>query len=95
MPFRMKLCPKILERFHSYLEPAGALFCILREQSVTLGADAQWWFETLTTLGSNNAAKKPFPYPPVTNREVERLFPGGNVKTFLTRSGRREIVGLK
>ncbi len=87
--------PAILERFHSFLEPTGALFCILREPSMTSGADTQWWFDTLTTLGTNNAAKKPFPHPPVTNREMERLFPGGNVKTFLTRTGRREIVGLK
>jgi hypothetical protein len=31
----------------------------------------------------------------LTNRKMERLFPGGNVKTFLTRSGRREVVGVK
>jgi hypothetical protein len=87
--------PQLVERFHSFLEPNGALFCILREPSTAAGADNHWWFDTLTTLGSSNAAKKSYPYPPVTNREMERIFPGGNVKTFLTRTGRREIVGLK
>jgi hypothetical protein len=86
---------KVVERFHSFLQPNGVLFSILREPSVTAGSETRWWLETLTTLGSSADARKPFPYPPVTNREMERLFPGGNVKTYLTRSGRREIVGLK
>jgi hypothetical protein len=31
----------------------------------------------------------------LTNREMERLLPSGSVKTFLTRSGRREILAVK
>ena len=63
--------------------------------TLATGADTRWWFESLTALGASPGAPHPFPYPAVTNREVERLFPGGNVKTFLTRSGRREILGIK
>jgi predicted neutral ceramidase superfamily lipid hydrolase len=48
-----------------------------------------------THTHSGADSHKPFPYPALTNREVERLFPGGNVKTFLTRSGRREVLGIK
>ena len=59
------------------------------------GAETRWWFESLTVLGSSDRSQKPFPYPALTNREMERLFPGGNVKTFLTRSGRREVLGVK
>jgi hypothetical protein len=87
--------PRLVERLHSYLEPGGVLFGILREPYLAEGADTRWWFETLTNLGANPGRSKPFPYPALTNREVERLFPGGNVKTFLTRSGRREILGIK
>jgi len=87
--------PRLVERFHSYLKPGGVLFSILREPHTATGAETRWWFESLTFLGSSDASQKPFPYPALTNREMERLFPGGNVKTFLTRSGRREVVGLK
>ena len=87
--------PPLVERLHSYLQPGGVLFGILREPQLTEGAAARWWFESLTALGVANEKQTTFPYPAVTNREVERLFPGGNVKTFLTRSGRREILGIK
>jgi hypothetical protein len=87
--------PRVVERFHSYLQPNGVLFSILREPSVAAGAETRWWFESLTVLGSSDTTHKPFPYPALTNREMERLFPGGNVKTFLTRSGRREVLGVK
>jgi hypothetical protein len=46
-------------------------------------------------LGSDVESDTPFPHPALTNREVERLVPGGNVKTFLTRSARREILAIK
>ena len=85
----------MVQRFHSFLQPKGVLFSILREPSVTTGAETRWWFETLTVLGSSNTTQKPFRYPALTNREMENLFPGGNVKTFLTRSGRREVLGVK
>jgi hypothetical protein len=87
--------PKLVERFHSYLQPNGVLFSVIREPNLTVGAETRWWFETLTVLGSSDKSQKPFPYPALTNREVEKLFPGGNVKTFLTRSGRREVLGVK
>jgi hypothetical protein len=87
--------PRLVERFHSYLQPNGALFSILREPSLPAGAETRWWFESLTVLGLSDNSHKPFPYPAVTNREMENLFPGGNVKTFLTRSGRREVLGVK
>jgi hypothetical protein len=87
--------PPLVECFHSYLQTGGVLFSILREPHTTTGADTRWWFESLTVLGSSGTTQKPFPYPALTNREMERLFPGGNVKTFLMRSGRREVLGVK
>ena len=90
-----EVLPRLVERFHSYLQPGGVLFSILREPHVTTGAETRWWFESLTVLGSSDSSQKPFPYPALTNREMERLFPGGNVKTFLTRTGRREALGVK
>jgi hypothetical protein len=87
--------PPVVARFHSYLQPSGVLFSILREPHVTGGADMRWWFESLTILGASGSGVEPFPYPALTNREMERLFPGGNLKTFLTRSGRREVLGIK
>ena len=87
--------PRLVKQFHSYLQPNGVLFSILREPSLSAGAETRWWFESLTILGSSDSSHKPFPYPAVTNREMENLFPGGNLKTFLTRSGRREVLGVK
>jgi hypothetical protein len=84
----------VVGRFHSYLQPNGVLFSILREPSLANGVDTRWWFESLTVMGSKNS-NKPFPYPALTNRQMEQIFPGGNVKTFLTRSGRREVLGVK
>jgi hypothetical protein len=46
-------------------------------------------------LGSSDGKTVIYPYPAVTNREMEHIFPGGNVKTFLTRTGRREVLGIK
>ena len=85
----------VVERFHSFLLPGGVLFCFLREPSLAVGAEARWWFEDLTVLGSRDSKSLAYPYPAVTNREMERMFPGGNVKTFLTRSARREILAIK
>ncbi|MFZ0959434.1 MAG: hypothetical protein WAO35_00900 [Terriglobia bacterium] len=87
--------PKLVARFHSYLQPSGVLFSILREPHVGTGAHTRWWFESLTALGSSDTSQKPFLYPSLTNREMERLFPGGDVKTFLTRFGRREVLAVK
>ena len=85
----------LVERFHSYLQPGGVLFSILREPQLSTGAETRWWFESLTVLGSSERNQKAFPYPAVTNREMENLFPGGNVKTFLMRSGRREVMAVR
>ena len=90
-----EVLPPLVERFHSYLQPGGVLFSILREPQVTAGCETRWWFESLTVLGSTDRTQKPFAYPAVTNREMENLFPGGNVKTFLMRSGRREVLGVR
>jgi len=90
-----EVLPQVVERFHSYLQPGGVLFSILREPHVATGAGTRWWFESLTVLGSSDTSRKPFPYPALSNRKMERLFPGGNIKTFLTRSGRREVLGVK
>jgi hypothetical protein len=87
--------PQVMERFHSYLQPNGAMFSILREPKMTTGLETRWWLESLTVLGSSDTTQKAFPHPPVTNRQMEQLFPGGNVKTFLTRTGRREVLGIK
>ncbi|MGO9274018.1 MAG: hypothetical protein ACLQOO_27910 [Terriglobia bacterium] len=87
--------PGFMARVLSYLEPGGVFFCLLHEPRLPEGAGATWWLESLTTLGSRCPDNRPFPHPPITNREMERLNPGGSVKTFLTRSGLREVLALK
>jgi hypothetical protein len=87
--------PGLMTRFWSYLRTGGVLFCLLREPNLPNGAGTRWWLDSLTTLRSDPESKLPFPYPVLTNREIEHLVPGGNVKTFLTRSARREIVAIK
>jgi hypothetical protein len=82
-------------QMYLYLQPGGALFCILREPYLPVGADPIWWLESLTNLRKNGQASRPFPYPAVTNREMEKLIPTGSVKTFLTRSGLREVLAVK
>ena len=85
----------VLTRFWSYLRTGGVLFCLLREPGLANGAGTRWWLDSLMTLRSDPENKLPFTYPVLTNREIEHLVPGGNVKTFLTRSARREIVAIK
>ncbi len=87
--------PAVVERLCSCLRPGGALFCLMREPLLSAGAETAWWLEQLLVLGSSREGREPFPYPSVTNREVERLAPACVVKTFLTRSGRREVLVLK
>jgi hypothetical protein len=87
--------PGLLERYWTYLRTGGLLFCLLREPNLVNGAGTRWWFDSLMTLSSDAESKLPFPYPVLTNRDIERLVPGGNVKTFLTRSARREILAVK
>jgi len=87
--------PGVVERLGSHLQPGGAFFCLLREASLAEGTETTWSFETLTVLHPGPERRGRFPYPPLTNREVEKLLPGGNVKTFLTRAGRREVLAIK
>lgn len=84
--------PSLLDRWLSYLHPGGLLFFLLREPRLEKGAEMAWWLEDLKLLGSSSEGRGPFLYPAVTNREVERLAPPGSVKTFLTRSGWREVL---
>ena len=87
--------PGLMTKLWSYLRIGGLLFCLLREPNLATGAGTRWWLDSLMTLRSEPESKLPFPYPVLTNREIENLVPGGNVKTFLTRSARREIVAIK
>lgn len=85
----------IVEHLFSLLEPLGVLFCILREPQHKAGVESRWWLEALASPRNQADAQKPFPYPPVTNREIEHLMPAASIKTFLTRSGRREILAMR
>lgn len=85
----------VSQRLYGLLEPGGVLFFLLRQPYMPVGAGAQCWLEGLTSLVAEEESPKPFPYPVITNREMERLFPAGRVKIFLTRSGRREVVALR
>jgi hypothetical protein len=83
---------EVVDQWLSYLQPGGVLFCLLREPYLPKGAETLWWLENLNTLASGREGSRPFPYPAITNREMERLMPPGSIKTFLTRSGRREVL---
>lgn len=87
--------PGLVAKLWSLIRPGGVFFCLLREPSLANGAGTRWWFESLVVLGSDVQSQQPFRYPVISNRELERLIPGGNVKTFLTRSARREVLGMK
>ncbi|MGH7191084.1 MAG: hypothetical protein ACREF0_18090, partial [Acetobacteraceae bacterium] len=87
--------PEVVDRLLSLLQPLGLLFCILREPQAKGGPESRWWLETLTSPRFESDPKRPFPYPPITNREIERLMPDAAIKTFLTRSGRREILAMR
>jgi hypothetical protein len=81
--------------FHSLLEPGGVLFCLLREPRLDKGADADWQLDSLTEMARPRDGVKPFAYPALSNRDLDRLIPTGSVKTFLTRSGWREVLVVK
>ena len=85
----------LVARLYSLLVAGGVLYGFLREPYLARGAEAAWWLEGPTILGNTGEGKEPFPYPVLTNREMERLLPSGSVKTFLTRSGRREVLAVK
>lgn len=87
--------PAVVDRLFSLLEPLGIIFILLREPSRSVGVERRWWLEALASLRNEVDAKKAFPYPPITNREIERLLPDASIKSFLTRSGRREILAMR
>ncbi|HUI40937.1 MAG TPA: hypothetical protein VL523_03105 [Terriglobia bacterium] len=77
------------------LEPGGVLFCLLREPRLEKGANPDWELDGLASLVRVRDGDKPFAYPALSNREIDRLIPTGSVKTFLTRSGWREVLAVK
>jgi hypothetical protein len=87
--------PRVLNQLFPYLQPGGVLFCLLREPYLKQGADSIWRLDSLTALAAGGEGNKPFLYPVLSGRDVERLLPAGNLKSFLTRSGRREVLVLK
>jgi hypothetical protein len=87
--------PELVHALLSLLSPGGIFFCFLREPNLTAGKDVRWWLESLTTLGANGEESGQFPYKPLSNREIEKMTAGYSLKTFLTRSHRREVVVLK
>ena len=82
-------------RFHGLLAPGGVLFCMLREPRLEKGADPDWRMEGLTDLVRVREGSRPFDYPALSIRELDRLMTTCSVKTFLTRSGWREVLALK
>lgn len=87
--------PDVLLHIHKLMESGGVLFCLLREPRLEKGADSAWELDGLTGLARAHDGVAAFPYPALSNREIDRLLPTGSVKTFLTRSGWREVLVLK
>lgn len=87
--------PDLVKYLLSLLSPGGIFFCFLREPNLALGKETRWKLENLTTLAADQDGVGQFPYAPLSNREVEKLTTGCSLKTFLTRSHRREVVVLK
>ena len=87
--------PELIDRLVRYLQPGGVFFCLLRELHLPQGAETEWWLDTFTTLSRLGQNEVAFPYPPITNRQMELLVPSASVKTFLTRSGLREVLVRK
>lgn len=85
----------VVDHLFALLAPLGVLFCILHEPQHKIGVETRWWLEGLAAPRSQADGQKPFPYPAITNREIERLMPAASIKTFLTRSGRREILAMR
>jgi hypothetical protein len=87
--------PELVKFLLSLLAPGGIFFCFLREPNLASGKDSRWRLENLTTLGAEREGVGQFPYAPLSNREIEKLTAGCSLKTFLTRSHRREVVVLR
>jgi len=90
-----EVLPPLAAKLFAGLRPGGVFFCLLREAYLKNGANQVWWLEDLTTLRASGDNETQFPYPVVSGRDVERLVAGISVKSFLTRSGRREVLVLK
>ena len=86
--------PAVAKHLFSLLNPSGVLLCILREPYLHQGVGRRWWLDDVTSYRSETVEERAFPYPPITNREMENLVPG-SIKIFLTRSGRREMLATK
>lgn len=84
----------VVERLFPCLQLGGVFFCLLREAYLKNGADQVWWLESLTSLAAGDG-DRPFPYSAVSGRDVERLLSEVSLKSFLSRSGRREVLVLK
>lgn len=87
--------PAVFGHLLGCLKPQGLIFLMLREPSRTAGVETRIWLEQLTALRTEPDATRTFPYPPVSNRQIENLAQGCSVKIFLTRNGRREIAVLR
>jgi hypothetical protein len=87
--------PAVMDRLFLCLQGGGVMFFLLREPYLQKGADSVWWLENLTTLCAGGDGAKSFPFAPVSGRDVEKYLPTGSLKSFLTRSGRREVLVLK
>ncbi len=85
----------VMERLYASLTQGGVIFFLLREAYLQKGAEVTWWMETLTSLAADGEGAKAFPFPPVSGRDVEKYLAGCSLKSFLTRSGRREVVVMK
>lgn len=86
---------RVVNRLFGLLRPLGILFAVLHEPQHKTGVESRWWLEALSSPRSEADGQKAFPYGAVTNREIERLLPAASIKTFLTRSGRREILAMR
>ncbi len=87
--------PNVLDRLFSLLAPLGVICCVLREPKLAAGVERRWWLESPASPRSEIDPNRPFPNPPITNREVEKLLPGASMKMFLTRSGHREVFAMR
>jgi hypothetical protein len=85
----------VMDRLFLCLRTGGVVFFLLREAYLQKGAETTWWLDTLTALGVDGEGAKSFPFTVVSGRDVEKFMPAGSLKSFLTRSGRREVLVLK
>ena len=86
---------EVISRLYLYLEPGSVLFFLVREPQLKTGADTTWYLETPTCFATRALGLSPFQYPPLSNRDMERLIPAGIAKTVLRRGGFREVLAVK